>query len=336
MISFLKKFSEHVKNTPDKTAVIDRQGERATSYGSLNDLSGKIASCLKESGISREDVVLINCSRSMELIAARLGVMKAGAALVVVENMLGKERIDYIINDCNAAFSLDDSLIEKTVAYDPLPENEWADPDPHDLAFIVYTSGSTGNPKGAAHEYGVYDYIITGTAPMLEDYSPLFFANIIPESYVGGIYITVGLLYFHGTIHELPLELVRDPEKLLSYFDDHTINDTFMPPTLAGALISTGRLKLSALHVGGEIVSEIYSEDFDVKNIYGPTEFGYPTCIFKLDRAYGNTPVGFPQGDTDIRLLGDDGEISSGQGVLCVKLPFFRGYLHDNNDDSFF
>ena len=336
MISFLHIFHDISLKNAAAAAVIDMEGKRTTSYGDLDTISGRIASYLLKLGIGRESVVVINCGRGMELIAARLGIMKVGAAFVSVEDMLGQERIDYIYKDCKAVLIFDRSHFNRAMEIPPLSFERWVDAAEHDLAFIVYTSGSTGHPKGASQEYGIYDSIMKGTRPMCEDYLPVVFGNIIPETFVGGIYITVGALSVGGILHELPLSLVRNHSGLLSYFDKHAVNITFMPPTLAKALISTGKLRLSALHVGGEIVSGVFSDNFDIKNIYGPTEFGYPACIFKLDRPYDNTPIGKPLDTTDWILVGDDGNISKRKGILCVNLPYFRGYHGSNKEDCFF
>jgi len=336
MISFLHLFHDISLKNPAAAAVIDMEGKRTTSYGDLDTISGRIASYLLKLGIGRESVVVINCGRGMELIAARLGIMKAGAAFVCVEDMLGQERIDYIYKDCKAVLIFDRSHFDRAMEIPPLSFERWVDAEEHDLAFIVYTSGSTGKPKGSAQEYGIYDSIIKGTRPMAEDYLPAAFGNIIPESYVGGIYITVGALTVGAAIHELPLYLVRNQKELLSYFDKHAINVTFMPPTLAKALLSTGLLKLSVLHMGGEIASDVYTGNFDITSIYGATEFGYPTCIFKLDRSYDNTPVGRPLEGTKWILVDDDGQINEKEGVFCINLPYFRGYLNSDDDNCFF
>ncbi|MBR4174405.1 MAG: AMP-binding protein [Lachnospiraceae bacterium] len=335
MIPFLKKFHDIALDN-ENAAIVDMEGRRVTSYSELDVTSGRIASYLLKLGIGLESVVVINCGRGMELIAARIGVMKVGAAFVCVEDMLGQERAEFIFKDRGASLIFDLSDFDKAIKMPALDFEKWADAKENDMAFIVYTSGSTGNPKGSVQEYGIYDLIMRGTLPMIEDYLPANLGNIIPESFVGGVYITVGVLSVGAVLHELPLALVRDQKGLLTYFDKHGINVTFMPPTLAKALIAAGVLKLSALHVGGEIVSDVYTDEFDVKNIYGPTEFGFPTCIFKLDRAYDNTPVGRVLEGIDWILIGDDGEVNEKEGILCVSLPYFRGYLNGDNDDCFF
>ncbi len=337
MIRFLEIFHDIAVDRPELTAVVDKEGKRSTSYGELDGISGRIASYLLSLGIKKESVVLISCPRGMELIAARLGVMKAGAAWVCVEEMMGQERIDYVIKDSGASVIFDLQRFLESQKMEILPFERWEEPSDHDLAFIIYTSGSTGNPMGAAQEYGVYDLILKGTfneTQDTEDYRPVRFANIIPETYVGGIHLTVGILQLPAELHIIPLSMVKDPEKLLKYFEDMEINVTFMPPTLAGTLLETGGLKLDGLHVGGEIVSGIYTDSFDVKNVYGLAEFGYPVSVFKLDKAYDITPVGEPFKGIKWVILDEDGNTDGKEGVFCVELPYFRGYTGCERDEK--
>ena len=328
MIPFLKRFKEVVSHFPDRTAVVDMEGNRSVSYRDLNKYSDKVAAYLHHLEIGKEDVVGIYFPKGMEYIAVRLGVIKAGAAWVALEDMMGQERISYAVKDSGTKFVFDKWHWKKAMEEEPLSDTEWAESSLHDLAFIIYTSGSTGNPKGAAQEYGVYSYIMEGTYGMLGSYAkekPLQFAHVLPESFVGGVYITIGLANVESTIHVISPSMTRDPSQLLAYFIEHEIDTTFMTPTLINAVQKLSDLYLRCAYVGGEIVSNVFSTTFDVMNIYGPSEFGYPTCLFTLDKPYNNTPVGYPVGDTDIRLLDDD-EKEADEGLLCIQLPYSRGY----------
>ena len=139
MISFLEKFNECAKSSPNLAAVVDRGGERSTSYCELDELSGRIAAWLKAKRIDRKDVVVICVPRGLEFVAVRIAVMKVGAAWVGTEAMMGEERIGYIIKDCGASVVLDDENYKEAVNNEPLPVEEWADPDPQ-IAHMVLTT----------------------------------------------------------------------------------------------------------------------------------------------------------------------------------------------------
>jgi len=335
MISFLKRFSEHVKKTPELTAVVDRGGERKKSYAELDEESGRIASWLKNQGIGREDVVAICVPRGFEFIAVRFAVMKTGAAWVGTEAMMGKERIEYVIKDSGAVLVMDETNYSEALKEEPLDAKHWSDPDPHDLAYIYYTSGSTGRPKGVLQEYGVYEYIMSSTDRAIGRWIPLNYANVAPETFVGGLYLMMGNLQAGCTLHLIPLNLVRDPAGLLVYFKKEHVNASCMPPTLVKVLESAGGIDAKVLHVTGEIATDLFIDRFPLMNAYGPTEFSYLPFFFDVDKTYSNTPIGKPDENTKLVLLDENGEINPNEGTLCIRLPFFRGYLNDETRADF-
>ena len=335
MNHFLKRFQETVEMFPDRVAVVDRDGTRSTTYRQLYDQAAKVNHWLKEHGIGTESVAAIYFNKGMEYIATRIGVIMAGAAWVGLEDMMGSTRIQYVIRDCGCKAVFDMRLWEEAMQMEP--SYDFADPDDNDLAFFVYTSGSTGEPKGAANEYGIYDHIMEGMNGFVGPYAfpdgregrpvPVQFAHVLPETFVGGVFITVGFLDARSTIHVISPEMTRDLKHLIGYFIEHKIDTTFMTPTFLNLAKTIPELSLRAAFTGGEIVSNVYSERFDIVNVYGTSELGYPACLFKLDRSYDNTPIGYPVGDTEFRLIDENG-MESDEGELIVYLPWFRGYHH--------
>ena len=344
-MDFIKKLKKNVKQYPDRIAVVDWDGMRSTSYRELFNYAMRVNRYLQNKGIGKEDTVGIYYQKGMEYIAIRIGIIMAGAAWVALEDLMGKERIDYVISDCKCVLVISEREWEEAMDLPECPD--YIEADPHDLAFLIYTSGSSGTPKGAVQEYGIYERIMEGMGKgFLYEYvypdgnektqSILKFAHVIPESFVGGVYITVGLLMFGCTIHVLSWEITKDPVRLRLYFTDHGIDSTFMTPTFLKVLQQFNIETLRVGYTGGEIVSDIEVTDFDVVNIYGPSEFGYPTCHFKLDGVYSNTPIGYPTKDSEMVLLDEDGK-EAVEGELCIFLPFFRGYhnLTKENEKAF-
>ena len=335
MIRFLKMFQKTVEMFPDRVAVVDRDGTRSTTYRQLYDQAARVNHWMKAHDIGTESVTAIYFNKGAEYIATRLGVIMAGAAWVGLEDMMGSSRIQYVTQDCGCKVVFDMHLWEEAMQLEP--SYEFADPDDHDLAFYIYTSGSTGEPKGAANEYGIYDLIMEGVNGFVGPYAfpdgregkpvPVQFAHVLPETFVGGVLITVGILSDQSTIHVISPEMTRDLKQLIRYFVEHKIDTTFMTPTFLNLANTIPELSLRAAFTGGEIVSGVFSDRFDIVNVYGASEFGYPSCLFTLDRPYDTTPIGYPVGDTDLRLIDENGN-ESDEGELIVYLPWFRGYHH--------
>lgn len=329
MLNFLEDFYSCVQSTPGRAAVVDRGGERRTSYAELAEVSARLATWLLKQGIGREKLVAIRVPRGLDFIACRIAAMMVGGAWVGVEEMMGAERIEYIIKDSGAVLTIDEEAYGEGMKEEPLKPEQWADPDPHDMAFIFYTSGSTGKPKGAVQEYGIYRYIMDSTHRAIDRWDYLDYANVVPETYIGGIDLMIGALQAGVTLHLIPLGLVRDPAGLLAYFKEQHISASCMPPTLIKVLESMGGLDLKILHVTGEITTDLYIDRFPVRNAYGPTEIAYLPFFFDIDRPYSVTPIGTPDKNTEVILINENGEKDDKEGMLCIHLPYFRGYLHD-------
>ena len=344
-MDFIERLKKTAMEHPNRIAVVDRDGARSTTYSDIFGYAMRVNRYLQDRGIGKEDTVGIYYPKGMEFIATRIGIMMAGAAWVALEDLMGKERIEYVIRDCGCVLVMSDREWEEAME---LPESsDFKEADPHDLAFYIYTSGSVGTPKGATQEYGIYERMWEGLGKgFLYEYvypdgeggrkELLRFAHVIPEFFIGGVFITVGILGYGCTIHVLSWEITNDPERLSAYLNDQRVDSTFMTPTFLKVLQQFGVESIRVGYTGGEIVSGIENCGFDVINIYGSSEFGYPTCHFKLDRAYSNTPIGYPTAGSEIVLVDDDGK-ETDEGELCIYLPFFRGYhnLPEENERAF-
>ncbi len=232
MIPFLHRLSEVAGKYPGRAAIVDRDGERKTTFAQLNDYSSRVAAYLKTLGLQKEELVAIKLGKSMEYVAVELGVIKCGCAFVPISDAMGQERIEHVLSDSKAKFVFDNAHWEKAMECQPLLEACWADSDEHDLAFIIYTSGSTGKPKGVMEEYGAYRFITMGTAEQpVHSYTDAsyggHFANIAPVTFSAFIIITMSMISETWTNYIVSDSVVRNPALFIQYLKKHRIDGMF-------------------------------------------------------------------------------------------------------------
>ena len=99
MIEFLEILIDTARQYPDRPAVVDRDGMRTTTYSELYSCALKVNNWLRRHGIGREDVAAIYYPKGLEYIAIRIGIIMSGAAWLGLEDIMGRDRIDFAILD---------------------------------------------------------------------------------------------------------------------------------------------------------------------------------------------------------------------------------------------
>lgn len=325
------RWSEHVKSDPKRIVLVDGIRPGGISREVMEQRSAQVYAWLKQKGIGREDFVLICLPRGILPIITMLGVWKAGAAFTVVEDNYAPDRIEYIKKDCGCKAVIDIETWKEIYSAEPLSGYEKA--DPHDAAFAVYTSGTTGFPKGVLHEYGnIKLNQISGGNPdgvrrMTQDSR---FALIAPLNFIASIKMALSVIYNGFTLYIVPYDIVKNPVRLKKYYRGNRITDTFLSPSMIRVIGELGPY-LKHIFTGSEPANGIYIDGIDIINTYSMSEGAFNVAKFIIDRPYEVTPVGKPTYDgINLSLLDDNcREVLEGEiGELCFENPFMRGYIN--------
>jgi len=290
-------FGESFLKYAHKTAIHDR--EHNYTYSELDVASDNIASLLISSGITANNVVAVVAQRSFEMIAAIIGILKAGAAYLPIAPDLPQSRIEYIINDSQAnmilaqpewlevlpsgqkIIELTNSSINSTSKF--LPVNV----SPHDAAYVIYTSGSTGKPKGVVIEH----LSVVNRLKWMQSISPLSEGDVILQKTTISFDVSVWELFW-WLLEGASLSLLspggeREPSEVVAVIEQHQITTIHFVPTMLGAFLKyiatteeCGRISsLKNVFSSGESLGKHHVEAFTdlvpsarLINLYGPTE----------------------------------------------------------------
>lgn len=324
----MMQFEENVRLHPDKPILHDQ--EMTLTFKELDELSGRVYAYLKEKGIGREDFVMALLPRSVKCYIAMMGIWKAGAAMVLLEDNTPTERSRHIYNDCNCCTSLNAENWDTVMQTASISGHTAT--QPHDAAFAIYTSGSTGMPKGILHEYGKLELIVES---LVVDGENILNENDrmglpLPMNAGATVVLMVDALAQKAYTDVFPMSFFMNLDQLTARINEQRLTITGIVPSM---IMQSKVLSpcLKKLVTGTEMAHRVYLKEYPIINTYGQSESLITplTCI--IDRLYENTPAGRPTHDYGLQLLDDDGQpAGKGKaGEICYRVTFTRGYIND-------
>ncbi|MGY0233761.1 amino acid adenylation domain-containing protein [Longispora urticae] len=318
-------FEEQARRDPGAVALVC--GAERLTYGELDAAANRVARLLRSRGVGAEDVVAVAVPRSVGLVVALLGVMKAGAAYLPLDLDHPADRLDYMVTDAAARLVLTVPELAGDVpavrARDHvavpsalLHEADGFDGSPldvpvalHQAAYVIYTSGSTGRPKGVVCSHdGIGSLVATATARIGIDRT----SRVIQFASVGfdvTVWDLVMSLCVGGRAIIVPAERRVAGEALTSYVAEHRATHMILPPSLVAALPEDCALPDgSVLIVGTETVpSELiarWARRLTVVAAYGLTEATVNSTLWAAEQDWvGPVPIGRPDPNTRCYVL---------------------------------
>ena len=253
----LREIFEKARSDGDKTIVVDQGGNRQTPRKDFVRLVNSAAYYLNQNGIKAGEVVALELGRTMEHIALRLACHCVGAVYVSVNPDYPEDRKKELYNSCDPAFILDEEKLGK-IEVKEYPSQISDGPDDHDPGVIIFTSGTTGVPKGILHDRSIYyafsyvpeDYGLDGKEKAYAVVADMMFGVSSGDMFP---------IYNHWTMHILDDATRKNPIRLKQYFIEHSIQVTIMLPSLLRFLLPIDSLEF-VLIVGERSVEVIITE----------------------------------------------------------------------------
>lgn len=373
----LALFEEQVLTTPDHPALVFK-GLKLTCK-QLDQRANEIANeILGRIQIFPDDIIAIMAPRSELMVTGILGILKAGAAYLPIGPDLPHERIRFMLSDSRAKLLLTDgtmflqaesiqrdgdsspnrnvTVIDISRIANPCHKNPAVIPGNSSLAYVLYTSGSTGMPKGVMIEHRSLFNLVLGLSDAIYGpcSTPLNMALLSPFVFDASVkQIFYALAYGH-CLDIVPDETKASGRKLLEYYKDHLIDVSDGTPVhleiLTDELNPGSQTYLPSRFVigGQQLMHQTVTSFFDkistnppiISNVYGPTECCDVSTSYNITReaVSGNSstlssmPIGRPVNNVMVYILdsglsqvpvGVNGDLYiAGEGVA-------RGYLNN-------
>ena len=339
-------FRKQVDRTPNATAVVC--GTETITFIDLHHRAQTVAAALSDIGVTTGSVVGVALSRGIGLIVALIAIHEAGAAYLPLDPAYPAERLSYLVDDSKASLVLvDDStaamlpaLKTKIVPFDQLgaiPKQHRAaqQVESDDLAYILYTSGSTGLPKGVGVEHRNVVNLISCLRTLVQDEDlrgVLFSTSLNFDISVYEIFLPLifgGRMIIVDNLLSLPMTEARDEVRLIN-----------TGPSLMAALLRLDWTpgKVRTINLAGEtlplrLADDLFkaSPDLVLFNLYGPTETTVYSTYARVSNSDSRPPaIGKPLWNTQVYVLGPQGGLlpKGATGELYIGgAGVSRGYL---------
>ena len=379
-MNLYQAFYERFAPYPDRTALRMPETDSSMTYGELHARSGQYATLLASSGLQAGDRVAVQVDKSGEALALYLGVLRAGGTYLPMNTAYTPDELAYFVENAEPAVvvcadkqkAVFEAIRERTgirqriftlntngqgtlntQANDHSSDFVTVERNDDDLAAILYTSGTTGRPKGAMISH---NNLLNNGLTLLDYWGWKegdVLLHMLPIFHVHGLFVACSCALLNAS--EMIFYSKFDATEALKSLPEATVMmgvPTFYTRLLAEPEFTKEKAKNVRLFISGSapLLEETFAE-FEqrtgkaILERYGMTETGMNTSNPLNGQRIAGT-VGFPLPGTDVRIMDENGQpcATDGVGSLQVKGPnVFQGYwrmpektAEEFTDDGFF
>ncbi len=357
-VDIVERLRAHARNQPHSPAL--RDGRQMLSYAELDELSERVAGSLQQTGVGPDQVVALLLPRGAQMLVAMLACFKAGAAYLPLDPALPPLRLASILDDAKPALVLH---LDESGLVCEVPTLTWAQASsaaplaapvaraPQHLAYVLYTSGTSGKPKGVQIEQEQLRHYASQITHALDLPAGAHYGLVSSLLADLGNTVLYPAWLQGGCVHLLSQASVTDAQAFAEELREHPLDVLKIVPSHLEALIGEhpleGVLPRQVLVLGGEAVGESLlarlaqaGAGCRLYNHYGPSETTVGVLWRAIDIEQGPSGTALNQvlGNNRIYLLDEQQRpVPCGQaGELCVAgASVGRGYLGNVGGSAF-
>ncbi|MFB2983429.1 amino acid adenylation domain-containing protein [Microseira sp. BLCC-F43] len=320
-------FEAQVERTPDSVAVVFE--DQQLTYSQLNQKANLLAHHLIKLGVKPNSLVGICVERSLDMVIALLGILKAGSAYVPLDPAYPKSRIAFMLEDAQVSLLVTQSQLVPALPLhnaiavcldtdsEQINQNDAHNPNstvtPDNLAYVIYTSGSTGTPKGVQIPHSALVNFLTAMrqSPGLSEKDILLSVTTLSFD-IAALEIFLPLIV-GARLAIASRQVATDGTELLKQLQDLGVTVMQATPATWRLLLAAGWQNSPGLKIlcGGEAIepklaNELLLRGEQVWNLYGPTETTIWSVIDRVSPSDSVISIGRPIANTQIYILDPD------------------------------
>ncbi|MEU9198496.1 amino acid adenylation domain-containing protein [Streptomyces sp. NPDC048332] len=363
-LRFHELFAQRAQSHPDAVAAV--HGDRQCTYRELDRRANRLAHALLDSGLGRQDVVAVVTERNLDWLTAVLSVLKAGGVYLPVEPHFPADRITAMLTRAGCSRVLTEpgstSTLDRATAALPgvrtsfistLCEENHQESDPcvpvgpEDLAYVVFTSGSTGEPKGVMVEHtGMLNHLFAKIDDLRIGAGDVV-AQTAPQCFDISLWQLLSALLTGGRTLLVGQEAILDVRRFIDTLTDGRVGVLQVVPSYLDAVLAFLERhprelpRLRCVSVTGEALKKGLVRRWfatvpgtELVNAYGLTETSDDTNHAVMDRVpeTDSVPLGRPVGNVRIYLLDEHLSpvpLGAPGAIAFAGLCVGRGYIND-------